>query len=74
MCSQKKEFCQSDTSKKLEKRKQYMKEYMKKKRNDCDFKKRESERKILITENIGILILKKSKKQLQHTDVEILKK
>ena len=51
-----------------------MKEYMKKKRNDCDFKKRESERKNSYNRNIGTLILKKSKKQLQHTDVEILKK
>ena len=71
VCLQSTEFRWPDTNKKLERRKKYMKKYMKKGRKDSDFKKRESERKSPIIENIRILILKKSKKPMQHTDVSI---
>ena len=65
------------TIKKLENRKQYMKEYMKQKRRDNIFKKKKLKEKNHIIKSIKIQMLKKlkdrGKEPQQHTENEILR-
>jgi myo-inositol-1-phosphate synthase len=64
--------------KNFQKRKEYMKEYMKKRRSNNEFKKKKAREKSHIIRNTKTRILRKlrnlGKKPLQHTDNQILKK